>query len=92
MTGGQMLAQKTVLIIGGTSGFGHEVARQAAAQGAVLRLVGRDAAKAEAVAQVRAGAAAAEADSAMAERAVAVRPKVFTCCLRCRKSFAWGMP
>lgn len=51
MTGGQMLAQKTVLIIGGTSGFGHEVARQAAAQGAVLRLVGRDAAKAEAVAQ-----------------------------------------
>lgn len=51
MTGGQMLAQKTVLIIGGTSGFGQEVARQAAAQGAVLRLVGRDAAKAEAVAQ-----------------------------------------
>ncbi|MDE1148170.1 MAG: SDR family oxidoreductase [Azospirillaceae bacterium] len=44
------LEGKTVLIIGGSSGIGHAVAVQAAAAGAGLLLVGRDAAKLEATA------------------------------------------
>ncbi|MFD1861041.1 SDR family oxidoreductase [Aeromicrobium camelliae] len=39
------LTDSTVVIVGGTSGFGLEVANQAAAQGARLVLVGRDEAK-----------------------------------------------
>lgn len=59
VTGG--LAGKTVLIIGGSSGFGLEIAHLAAAQGARLLIVGRDGAKAEAVARelTQGGAAAA---------------------------------
>ncbi|RWR04807.1 SDR family oxidoreductase [Paenirhodobacter populi] len=37
---------KTVLILGGSSGFGLEIARQAAAEGARLVIAGRDGAKA----------------------------------------------
>ncbi len=39
---GSPLADSTVVIVGGTSGFGLEVAKQAAAQGARLVLIGRD--------------------------------------------------
>lgn len=40
-------ANQTILIIGGSSGFGHEVARQAARAGARLIMTGRDAVKLE---------------------------------------------
>lgn len=44
------LTGKTVLIIGGSSGFGLEVAKKATAEGARLVIVGRDGAKAEGIA------------------------------------------
>ncbi len=37
------LSGKTVLVIGGSSGIGHEIARQARAEGAELTITGRDA-------------------------------------------------
>ena len=46
----QSLQNKHILIVGGTSGFGLEIARQASALGATLTLVGRDADKARTVA------------------------------------------
>jgi NAD(P)-dependent dehydrogenase (short-subunit alcohol dehydrogenase family) len=50
------LTGKTVLVLGGTSGFGLAAARLAAAQGARLALVGRDGARAAQVAaQLREG-------------------------------------
>lgn len=45
------LAGRRVLILGGTSGFGLEIARLAAAEGAYLTLIGRDGEKALAVAE-----------------------------------------
>jgi NAD(P)-dependent dehydrogenase (short-subunit alcohol dehydrogenase family) len=44
------MKDKTVVIIGGSSGFGFEIARQASAEGAKLILTGRDKAKVEAAA------------------------------------------
>lgn len=40
-----MLSDSTIVLVGGTSGFGLEIARRAATQGARLVLVGRDEAK-----------------------------------------------
>jgi hypothetical protein len=46
-----MMDQRIVLIIGGSSGIGHEVARQSSAQGARLIIVGRNQAKLTAAAE-----------------------------------------
>lgn len=55
------LAGKTVLVLGGSSGFGLEIARLAAGEGARLVVVGRDGAKAARVAQsLRDGGSSAE--------------------------------
>lgn len=44
------MKDKTIVIIGGSSGFGFEIARQASAEGAKLIITGRDKAKVEAAA------------------------------------------
>jgi NAD(P)-dependent dehydrogenase (short-subunit alcohol dehydrogenase family) len=47
----ETLEERAVVVIGGGSGIGHEVARLAAAAGARITIVGRDRAKLEAAAQ-----------------------------------------
>jgi NAD(P)-dependent dehydrogenase (short-subunit alcohol dehydrogenase family) len=65
-----LLAGRAVLVIGGSSGIGAEVARRAAAAGAHLILTGRDDAKLAAAAR-RIGATRAEAFDAHDEHALA---------------------
>jgi NAD(P)-dependent dehydrogenase (short-subunit alcohol dehydrogenase family) len=64
-----LLAGRTVLVVGGSSGIGAEVARRAAAEGAHLVLTGRDDAKLAAAA-VRIGATRADAFDAHDESAL----------------------
>ncbi|MGH3465152.1 MAG: SDR family oxidoreductase [Kribbellaceae bacterium] len=57
-----MLDKQTVLVIGGSSGIGHEVARQVAEQGAAVRITGRDERRLAAAAE-RLGAQATRLDA-----------------------------
>lgn len=58
-----LLDRQRVLVIGGSSGIGHEVARQAAAQGAGLTIAGRDRARLAAAAERLGGVETVELDA-----------------------------
>ena len=70
------LSEKTILITGGTSGIGLELARQLLARGNVVIVTGRDPARLEATKQELPGVHLLQSDVSKPEEIIALHAKV----------------